>query len=179
LSFWANVRLGKCLLGKCIYVQLFFCALVCLGKCPSGQKSFGQMSFWANIFLGKYRLGKCLYGQMYLCANVVWANVTMGNCCMGKCIWANVSGQMSLQVSRTVKILIGCSVLCMLLKQTFLKLPIMPVNNNSARISTGVSSAAFILSLSSSSSSSCSISISHELSGGCAFAYHTLGQSEE
>jgi hypothetical protein len=68
MSFWANVFMGKCLLGK-----------FRLGKCL-----YGQMSFWANVFLGKCRMdkrpsGQTLYGQMSLgkClwANVLWANV--------------------------------------------------------------------------------------------------------
>jgi hypothetical protein len=49
-----------------------------------GQILSGQMSLWASVFLGKCCLGKSpsgqtLYGQMslgkHLRANVVWANV--------------------------------------------------------------------------------------------------------
>jgi hypothetical protein len=89
MSFWANVFLGKCLLGKCL-----------LGKCCSGQMSFWANVFWANVFLGKYLFGQMSSGQMS-----IWANVFLGKCLLGKwllgkfvlgkCLWANVSGQLS------------------------------------------------------------------------------------
>jgi hypothetical protein len=45
MSFWANVFLGKHLLGKCFS---------------------GQMSFWANVFWANVHLGKCRSWQMSL-----------------------------------------------------------------------------------------------------------------
>jgi hypothetical protein len=56
MSFWANVFLGKCLLGKCLSGQMSFWAdvfwsNVILGKYLSGQMSSEQMSIWANVFL--------------------------------------------------------------------------------------------------------------------------------
>jgi hypothetical protein len=54
MSFWANVFLGKCLLGECLSCQMSFWAIVFLGKCLSGQISSGEMSFWAIVFFGKY-----------------------------------------------------------------------------------------------------------------------------
>jgi hypothetical protein len=79
MSFWANVLLGKRLLGKCLSGQMSFWANVFSSKCLSGQMLSGQMSS----------------GQMSFWANVVWASVTMGKRRMGKCLWADVSGQMS------------------------------------------------------------------------------------
>jgi hypothetical protein len=73
MSFWSNVLLGKCLLGKCL---------------P------GQMSFWVNIFMGKYLSGKML---------TAWANVLLGQRYVGKCILAIISGQMSLGKRRMGK----------------------------------------------------------------------------
>jgi hypothetical protein len=84
MSCWANVFLGKRLMGKYFY---------------------GQMSFWANvlranIFMGKCLMGnrlmgKCPWGQMSFWSNVFWVNVLWANVVLGKCLCANVSGQMS------------------------------------------------------------------------------------
>jgi hypothetical protein len=98
MSFWADVLLDKCLLGKCLS---------------------GQMSFWANVLLGKFLLVKCLSGQMSYWANVFWTNVLWANVHLGKCLsgqmsskqmssgqmsfWAKVSGQMSLGKCRMGK----------------------------------------------------------------------------
>jgi hypothetical protein len=54
MSIWANVFLGKRLLGKCL----------------SGQISYGQIFFWANIFWANVFLGKCPSGQTSFWANV-------------------------------------------------------------------------------------------------------------
>jgi hypothetical protein len=62
-SSWANVLVGKCLSG-----QMSFGANVFLGRCPSGQ-----MSFWANVLLGKNSSGQVSSGQMSF-----WATVFLG-----------------------------------------------------------------------------------------------------
>jgi hypothetical protein len=72
MSFWANVVLGKCLLGKRL-----------MGKCPSRQMSFWANVFWADVFWANVVLGKCLcanvsgqmsYGQMSGHQRDIWTN---------------------------------------------------------------------------------------------------------
>jgi hypothetical protein len=75
MSFWANVFLGNCLLGKRLmgkYINVH------LGKCLHGETLYGQMStlknvVWAYVYeqmsIRRCRMGKCLF------ADVVWANV--------------------------------------------------------------------------------------------------------
>jgi hypothetical protein len=90
MSFWADVLLDKCLLGKCLSGQMSFWENVLLGERLLGKCIFGLMSFWANVF----------WANVFW-ANVLWANVHMVKCLcgqmsLGKCLWANASGQMSL-----------------------------------------------------------------------------------
>jgi hypothetical protein len=92
VSFWSIVFLGKfptvfCLLSSW---QMSFWPNVKLGKCLSGQ-----MSFWANVFLSKCLYGQMSprqmsSRQMSSWANVAWANILLGKCRMGKCLWSNV-----------------------------------------------------------------------------------------
>jgi hypothetical protein len=75
MSFWANVFLGKRLLGNYLSGQMSFCANVIwanvhLGKCLSGQMSSGQMSIWPNVTgqmsMGKPHMGKCRITQQHI-----------------------------------------------------------------------------------------------------------------